>query len=207
MKKYILSVCFLTVMCFVACGKNVVSEQELSTASSEPLSDTVQSMEETVSEEIEIPESYEVEPKVEAVEYDYECYLQGIYLTADGKDDKIFIEQIQYVFRSDTEDIKKYGLEDIDWSPGYHIVDDSEEIIELPINEETEFLVFNWGHEQELADNSVNHAIEGWCLIKDPMYLWKHMQDEYGDWLPNYPMFIIMDESGYVDQVVELPLA
>lgn len=33
------------------------------------------------------------------------------------------------------------------------------------------------------------------------------MQDEDGDWLPNYPMFIIMDESGYVDQVVELPLA
>lgn len=70
---------------------------------------------------------------MEAVEYDYECYLRGIYLTADGKDDKICIEQIQYVFRSDTEDIKKYGLEDIDWAPGYHIVDDSEEIIELPI--------------------------------------------------------------------------
>ena len=128
-------------------------------------------------------------------------------MSADGSDKKIYIHPIHYIDLYDPEEVKKYGLETIDSGPGYHIVDDNEEIIELPINEETEFLVFNWGHEQELADNSVNHAIEGWCLITDPMYFWKHMQDEYGDWLPNYPMFIIMDESGYVDQVVELPLA
>ena len=148
--------------------------------------------------------SYEVQPNVKSNQYDYECYLREIVIPTDDECGAISIHPIHFIDLGDPEEVAKYGLDLTETVGTYEILDDNDEVISLPLNEDTVFLVINWNHDQELADNSINHALNGWCLVKDAEYFWNHMQSEYGEWMYSYPMFITVDELGYVDQVVEL---
>lgn len=63
---------------------------------------------------------------------EYEFYLRGFYLSSDGsEEDKIYIQPIEYITKTDLEEIEKYGLENEDWAQGYHILDGENEVIPL----------------------------------------------------------------------------
>lgn len=136
-------------------------------------------------------------------DYDYYFYLQGIYLSSDGSDDKIYIKPVEFVDYANEEHRKKYNIPENE-SGSYEIIESTDEVIALSLSEETEFHIINWHKSQELADHSLNHDLQGIVALDDPLYFFKWMSEDYGDWLAKYPLCLYLNEDGTVERVIEL---
>ncbi len=136
--------------------------------------------------------------------FDYDCYVQKYEKTGEDTG-LLYVTPIAFIWEEDMEDRKTYGLNDEDFYPtGYVIIDDTTETVGLKTNSDTRYLLVNWRHEQELIDVSDNKSAESvYCVISDPEYFMSYFSEEYGDKYNHYPMFIVMDENGYVKLVVE----
>lgn len=175
-------------------------------------SDRTLSEEATSEEEVETAvsseaEDYEATPALsdeqDIAVYDYRFYLQGIYLSSDGSDDKIYIKPVEFVHYANEEHRKKYNIPENE-SGSYEIIESTDEVIALPLSEETEFHIINWHKSQELADHSLNHDLQGIVALDDPLYFFKWMSEDYGDWLAKYPLCLYLNEDGTVERVIEL---
>ncbi|MBR2403030.1 MAG: hypothetical protein IKB01_09745 [Lachnospiraceae bacterium] len=137
---------------------------------------------------------------------EYEFYLQGIYASSSGNEDKIYIQPIELIYEDDVEEIAKYKLENEDWAPGYYILDDVDESIALQINADTKYIIINWNDDQELIDNSTPDEDGFYCTVTDPTYFLQYMQKSYGEKLTTYPLYVKVGEDGYVEYVKEIML-
>lgn len=137
---------------------------------------------------------------------EYEAYIQGVYLSSSGNEDKIYIEPIELIYEDDVEEIAKYKLENEDWAPGYYILDDVDESIALQINADTKYIIINWNDDQELIDNSTPDEDGFYCTVTDPTYFLQYMQKSYGEKLTSYPLYVKVGEDGYVEYVKEIML-
>lgn len=83
---------------------------------------------------------------------------------------------------------------------GYYIIDDSEEIIQLNITDETEYQFIDWGNDytEMGSDRTISTTDESFFID----YL-----DDYGDMANQYPLFIWLNEDGTVERLMEKPLA
>lgn len=142
----------------------------------------------------------------ENVQQEYEAYMQGIYLSADGASSSICIQPIAFIYESDTEEIKKYHLEDEDWAAGYYILDDMGDVMTLPINADTKYILINWKDDQELLKNSIPDENAFYCEVTDPVYFLQYMQESYGEKLTSYPLYLKIGELGYVEYIKEMIL-
>ncbi len=77
-------------------------------------------------------------------EYDYAFYFRGFYLSYDGKSDQIFIDPIEFVWPEETERWLAWGFS-LDEPGTYSIRNEKEELISIPITEDTEFHIYNGG--------------------------------------------------------------
>lgn len=136
--------------------------------------------------------------------FDYDCYVQK-YEKTDEDTGLLYVTPIEFVWEEDMEDRETYRLNDDDFYPtGYVIIDDTKESIGLKTNSDTRYLLINWRHDHALTDVSDNKSADSvYCVISDPEYFMSYFSGEYGDNYNHYPMFIVMDEDGYVKLVIE----
>lgn len=152
-------------------------------------------------------ESYMIDHYPYVADYDYEFYLKGIYLSADGKNDQIYIHPIDLVFETETEKLKEYGITDEGVTCYEHEYTD--ELLVLPLKPETQFHIINWQRNPEMARQSLNHpdpTLGCICALDDPFAFFEFMSDDYGAHLAVYPLCLYLDEDGYVETLIELCL-
>jgi len=137
---------------------------------------------------------------------EYEAYVQGVYLSSSGSENKIYIQPIELIYEDDVEEIAKYKLENEDWAPGYYILDDVDEAIALQINADTKYIIINWKDDQELIDNSTPDEDAFYCTVTDAAYFLQYMQESYGEKLTSYPLYVKVGEDGYVEYIKEMIL-
>lgn len=140
-------------------------------------------------------------------DYDYDFYLQGIYFSADGKNDQIYIRPIEFISETETEELAKYGIDLEKEGGSYHIVENTNEIISLPLKPETQYHIINWNRNPEMAEQSLNHpdpSLSCLCALDDPFSFFLFMSDTYNTHLANYPLCLYLDDNGYVETVIEL---
>lgn len=142
----------------------------------------------------------------EMLREEYEAYVQGIYLSSNGSEDKICIQPIELIYEEDVEEIAKYKLENEDWAPGYYILDDADETVALQIDADTKYIIINWNDDQELIDNSTPDEDAFYCTVTDAAYFLQYMQKSYGEKLTTYPLYVKVGEDGYVEYMKEIML-
>lgn len=140
-------------------------------------------------------------------DYDYDFYLQGVYLSADGKNDQICIRPIEFISETETEELAKYGIDMEKEGGSYHIEEYTDEIISLPLKPDTQYHIINWNRDPEMARQSLNHPdpdLSCICALDDPFHFFLFMSDAYGTHLATFPLCLCLDDNGYVDTVIEL---
>lgn len=143
-------------------------------------------------------------------DYDYVCYVKGFYLSVDGESDLLYIQPIEWVWKSETERWIEWG-NDPDDGPVYDYRDDNEEIISIPINDETEFHFYNDYDDPYLYE--ISDRYQGTeCVTTDPkvfLYYWQRVKawsatyDFYDPNRQDTPFFIILDEDGNVRYFID----
>lgn len=152
-------------------------------------------------------DSYMIDLYPYVADYDYEFYLEGIYLSADGKNDQLYIHPIDLVFGTETEKLAEYGIQDEGVT--YYEYEYTDELLSLPLKPETQFHIINWNRNPEMAEQSLNHpdpTLGCICALDDPFAFFEFMSDDYGTHLAVYPLCLYLDEDGYVETLIELCL-
>ncbi len=146
-----------------------------------------------------------------AGEYDYAFEFRGFYLSDDGEGNRIFIDPIEFVWPSETERWQAWGLSP-DGPGTYASRNEKKELISIPITEDTEFHM--WGNPapllEDLCDRSngfgehvtTRPEVFLYYLNSNPYYYRKPHDAPQGNW----PFFMILDEEGNEEYVVENPL-
>lgn len=140
-------------------------------------------------------------------DYDYDFYLSGIYLSADGKNDQIYIHPIAFISETETEELAKYGIDMEKEGGSYYIAEYTDEVISLPLKPETQYHIINWNRDPEMAQQSLNHpdpSLSCICALDNPFQFFLFMSDAYSTHLATFPMCLYLDDNGYVDTVIEL---
>lgn len=142
------------------------------------------------------------------VDYDYVFYVKGFYLSADGQSDEIYIQPIEWVWKFQTEEWIAWG-NDPDEGPYYDYRDDNEEILCIPLSETVEFHFYNWWDDPylyEITDAYSNRE----CVTTDPKIFLYYKQTYYPTHsetdvpgMADYPFFMILDENGCVQYIIE----
>lgn len=132
-------------------------------------------------------------------EFDYACYVYGIYVSA-SEEEYIAIKPIEWIDSDDEARIKELGLTEEDLISGYYIIDDSEEIIQLKITDETKYQFIDWGNDytEMGSDRTISTTDESFFI--------DYLRD-YGDMANKYPLFIWLNEDSSVERIMEKPLA
>lgn len=133
-------------------------------------------------------------------EFDYACYVHGIYLSAT-EEEYICIQPIEWIESDDEERIQELGLTEADLVSGYCIMDDSDELLQLKITDETKYIFLDWYNEYVEPDNG--RAIS----TTDESFFLDYLQSGYGENANQYPLFIWLKEDGSVERLMEKPLA
>lgn len=140
-------------------------------------------------------------------DYDYDFYLQGIYLSADGKNDQIYIHPIAFISETETEELAKYGIDMEKEGGSYYIAEYTDEVVSLPLKPETQYHIINWNRDPEMIQQSLNHpdpSLSCICALNDPFQFFLFMSDAYSTHLATFPMCLYLDDNGFVDTVIEL---
>lgn len=145
-------------------------------------------------------------------EYDYAFAFAGLYLSNDGKSDMIYINPMEVVWNWETERWLEWGGDDAGYFKQRDI--DGDEILSFPINENTEFHMWNDGdpYLNELCERLDIYVPtqQGECVTRNPevfLYYFRtqlckesdNMQEEQ---VP-FPFFLILNEDGTVRYVIE----
>ena len=135
-------------------------------------------------------------------EYDYVFYLEGFYLSNDGLSDEIYIHPIDLVWNWETDRWAEWGhLEDE--GQYYDIRDEKDETIMIPMLEKTEFHFYN--DDDPVLYKICERSMGQECVTTDPEVFLFYIQTQFGDCAEKYPFFIIMDENGYAQYIIEYP--
>ncbi len=124
--------------------------------------------------------------------YDYNFYLNGLYLSSDRVSDQLCIQPIRFSASEDNT---------------YQIEEYTEEILTLPLKPETQFQIINWNRDPQMAEQSLNQPLSSLvavCVFDNPRTFFKYMKQNHGEDLAARPMALNLDQDGYVDLVVEL---
>ena len=197
MKRGIVAILFMFVGIVLSSTKHITASTEASLASKVTDNNTTET------------DSYMIDFYPWNGNYDYDFYLRGIYLSADGKEDQLYIQPIDFISSEEVEKLEEYGVDLEKEGGSYHIEEFTDETISLPLKPDTQFHIINWQNNPEMANQSLNHPdpeLTCICALDDPFAFFQFMSDDYGEHLASYPLCLYLDENGYIDTVIELCL-
>lgn len=136
-------------------------------------------------------------------EYNYVFYFRGFYLSNNGEADQIYIDPVEFVWNWETERWLAWG-NSVDDGPYCEQRNEKEEVISLPLAENTEFYVYNDNDPvlYEICERSNNRE----CMTRNPEIFLYYVQTQFDNCAEEYPFFMILNEDGTVKYVIEYPL-